>query len=105
VLTGIGVGTFISTFARSANQTLLISFFVNPPLAMLSGGLTPIEAMPKWVQPVTLFNPIAHFAKIARSVLVKGAGLDVVYPNLLALLVLAALFVGVSAWRFRRQLG
>lgn len=105
VLTGIGVGTFISTFARSANQTLLISFFVNPPLAMLSGGLTPIEAMPKWVQPVTLLNPIAHFAKIARSVLVKGAGLDVVYPNLLALLVLAAIFVGVSAWRFRRQLG
>jgi ABC-2 type transport system permease protein len=104
VLTGIGLGTFISTFARSANQTQLISFFVNPPLAMLSGGLTPIEAMPKWVQPLTLFNPIAHFATIARSVLVKGAGLDVVYPNLLALIALASLFVGISAWRFRRQL-
>jgi len=63
------------------------------------------EAMPKVVQPLTLLNPIAHFATIARSVLVKGAGLDVVYPNLLALIVLAALFVGVSAWRFRRQLG
>ncbi len=104
VLTGIGLGTFISTFARSANQTQLIGFFVNPPLAMLSGGLTPIEAMPKWVQPVTLANPIAHFATIARSVLLKGAGLDVVYPNLLALIALAALFVGISAWRFRRQL-
>jgi ABC-2 type transport system permease protein len=105
VLTGIGLGTLISTFARSANQTQLISFFVNPPLAMLSGGLTPIEAMPKVVQPLTLLNPIAHFATIARSVLIKGAGLDVVYPNLLALIVLAGLFVGVSAWRFRRQLG
>jgi ABC-2 type transport system permease protein len=104
VLTGIGLGTFISTFARSANQTQLISFFVNPPLAMLSGGLTPIEAMPHWVQPLTHLNPIAHFAAIARSVLVKGAGLDVVYPNLLALIALATLFVGVSAWRFRRQL-
>jgi ABC-2 type transport system permease protein len=104
VLTGIGLGTFVSTLARSANQTQLISFFVNPPLAMLSGGLTPIEAMPKWVQPLTLLNPIAHFATIARSVLVKGAGLDVVYPNLLALIALASLFVGVSAWRFRRQL-
>ena len=105
VLTGIGLGTFVSTLARSANQAQLISFFINPPLAMLSGGLTPIEAMPKWVQPLTLFNPIAHFAKIARSVLVKGAGLEVVYPNLLALLALASLFVGISAWRFRRQLG
>jgi ABC-2 type transport system permease protein len=104
VLSGIGLGTFISTFARSANQTQLISFFVNPPLALLSGGLTPIEAMPHWVQPLTLFNPIAHFATIARSVLIKGAGLAVVYPNLLALIALASLFVGISAWRFRRQL-
>ena len=104
VLTGIGLGTLTSTFARSASQTQLISFFINPPLAMLSGGLTPIEAMPKWVQPVTLFNPIAHFATIARSVLIKGGGLDVVYPNLLALIALASLFVGISAWRFRRQL-
>src|SRR5712691_11884576 len=104
VLTGIGLGPLTSTFARSASQTQLISFFINPPLAMLSGGLTPIEAMPKWVQPVTLFNPIAHFATIARSVLIKGGGLDVVYPNLLALIALASLFVGISAWRFRRQL-
>ena len=104
VLTGIGLGTLISTFARSANQTQLISFFVNPPLALLSGGLTPIEAMPTWLQPLTLLNPIAHFARIARDVLVKGAGLDVVYPNLLALIALASLFVGISAWRFRRQL-
>ena len=104
VLTGIGLGTLVSTMARSANQTQLIGFFVNPPLAMLSGGLTPIEAMPAWVQPLTVLNPIAHFATIARSVLVKGAGLDVVAPNLLALVGLAAVFVGISAWRFRRQL-
>ena len=105
VLTGIGLGTLISTLARSANQTQLISFFFNPPLAMLSGGLTPVEAMPRWVQPLTQLNPITHFATIARGVLVKGAGLDTVYPNLLALLALAAVFVAISAWRFRRQLG
>ncbi|HKA61892.1 MAG TPA: ABC transporter permease [Methylomirabilota bacterium] len=103
VLTGIGIGTFLSTFARSANQTQLIGFFVNPPLAMLSGALTPIEAMPRWIQPVTLLNPIAYFASVARAVLVKGAGLDVVYLQLLALAALAFGLVGVSAWRFRRQ--
>lgn len=103
VLTGIGIGTFVSTFARSANQTQLIGFFVNPPLAMLSGALTPIEAMPTWIQPVTLLNPIAHFASVARAVLVKGAGLDVVYPHLLALAGLTVILVGVSVWRFRRQ--
>jgi ABC-2 type transport system permease protein len=104
VLSGIGIGTFISTFARSANQAQLISFFVNPPLAMLSGALTPLEAMPPWIRPFTRLNPIAHFAATARSVLVKGAGLDVVSTHLLALVLIAAVLVGVSAWRFRRQL-
>ncbi len=104
VLTGIGIGTFVSTLARSASQTQLISFFINPPLAMLSGGLTPIEAMPHWVQPLTHLNPIAHFAIIIRSVLVKGAGLEVVYPHLLALAVFSIVLVGISARRFRGQL-
>ena len=103
VLTGIGIGTFLSTFARSANQTQLIGFFINPPLAMLSGALTPIEAMPRWIQPVTLLNPIAHFASVARAVLVKGVGLEVVYPQLLTLAALAVGLVAVSAWRFRSQ--
>jgi ABC-2 type transport system permease protein len=105
VLTGIGIGTLISTLARSAYQTLLISFFVNPPLAALSGAFTPIEAMPGWIQPWTALNPITHFAAISRAVLVRGAGLEVVYPHLLALALFAALLVAVSAWRFRRQLG
>jgi ABC-2 type transport system permease protein len=103
-LTGIGIGTLISTLARTAPQTQLISFFVSPPLATLSGAFTPVEAMPEWIQPVTRVNPIAHFAAIARSVLVKGAGLDVVYPHLLALAGCAVLLLGVSVWRFRRQL-
>jgi len=105
VLTGIGIGTFISTLARSANQAQLISFFVNPPFTALSGAFTPIEALPKLLQPWAQLNPIAHFVVIVRSVLIKGAGLGVVYPHLLALAGLATLLVGVSAWRFRRQLG
>jgi ABC-2 type transport system permease protein len=104
VLTGIGIGTFVSTLSRSANQAQLMLFFVNPPLTSLSGAFTPVEAMPSWAQPLTLLNPIAHFAALARSVLVKGAGLDVVYPHLLALAAFACLLVGISAWRFRGQL-
>jgi ABC-2 type transport system permease protein len=105
VLTGIGIGTLIATLARSATQTQMISFFVNPPLASLSGALTPIEAMPAWIQPLTVVNPITHFAAIARGVLMKGAGLDTLYLHLLALVTFATFLVGVSAWRFRRQLG
>jgi ABC-2 type transport system permease protein len=101
VLTGIG--TFLSTPALSATQSQLMLFFVNPPLMALSGAFTPIEAMPKWMQPFTVLNPIAHFAALARGVLVRGSGLDVVYVHLLALVLIATVLVGVSAWRFREQ--
>ena len=104
VLTGIGIGTFVSTLARSATQSQLMLFFVNPPLMALSGAFTPIEAMPKWIQPFSLLNPIAHFATLARSVLVRGSGFDVVYVHLLALILIATVLVGTSAWRFRGQL-
>jgi drug efflux transport system permease protein len=74
VLTGIGIGTFVSTLARSATQAQLMLFFVNPPLMALSGSFTPIEAMPKWIQPFTQLDPIARFAALARSVMVLGRG-------------------------------
>ena len=105
VLAGIGIGTFLATFSKSQQQAQLMSFFVNPPLSMLSGAMTPVEAMPEWMQPFTLLNPISHFATIARGVLIKGAGLEAVWPHLLALVGFAVALVGVSAWRFRKQLG
>jgi ABC-2 type transport system permease protein len=104
VLTGIGIGTFVATLARSATQAQLMLFFVNPPLMALSGGFTPIEAMPQWIQPFAYLNPIAHFAGLARGVLVRGSGLEVVYIQLFALGVIASVLVGFSAWRFRGQM-
>lgn len=105
VLCGIGIGTFIATFTRSAQQSQLLSFFVNPPLATLSGSLSPIEAMPKWLQPFTVVNPIRHFGVITRGVMVKGSGLLELWPNFLALIAFAVVLVGLSVGRFRKQLG
>ncbi|HYY41233.1 MAG TPA: ABC transporter permease, partial [Pyrinomonadaceae bacterium] len=86
VFAGIGIGTFLATFTRSQQQAQLMGFFVNPPLAMLSGATTPIEGMPRWLQPFTLANPIRHFATISRGVMLKGTGLAELYPNFLVLL-------------------
>jgi ABC-2 type transport system permease protein len=104
VLSGIGIGTIIATFTRSQQQAQLMTFFVNPPLSMLSGATTPLEAIPKWMQPLTDLNPVKHFAVLARGVMLKGVGLEVLYPNFLALVVFTVVLVGVSAWRFRKQL-
>ncbi len=105
VLSGIGIGTVIASFTKSAEQAQLTSFFVNPPLSSLSGALTPMEAMPHWMQPLTKVNPIYHFGVIARSVMLKGSGLDVVWPNFLALALFTLVLVSLSVWRFRKQLG
>jgi len=105
VLCGIGIGTCIATFTQTAQQALLTSFFINPPLSSLSGALTPIEAMPKWMQPLTLLNPIRHFSVIARCVLLKGSGMETLWPNFLILALLTAVLLSLSVWRFRKQLG
>ena len=105
VLTGIGIGTLLATFSRSQQQAQLMSFFINPPLSMLSGATTPVEAMPGWMQPFTLLNPISHFSTIARSILLRDAGVEILWPHLLALVGFAVVLVGISSWRFRKQLG
>jgi ABC-2 type transport system permease protein len=105
VLCGIGIGTFIATYTKSAQQAQLMSFFVNPPLASLSGALTPVEAMPHWMQPITWINPIRHFGIITRSVLLKGSGIDTLWPNVLVLIAFAVVLLSLSIRRFRKQLG
>ena len=105
VLAGVGLGTFLATFSKSQQQAQLLSFFINPPIALLSGATTPIEAMPDFLQPITMINPVRHFATIARGIMLKGADVEILYPNFLMLIGFAVLLVAISAWRFRKQLG
>jgi ABC-2 type transport system permease protein len=104
ILSGISIGTVIATFSKSAQQAQLTSFFVNPPLSSLSGALNPVEAMPKWLQPLTIFNPVHHFAAIVRGTMLKGGGFIDVWPNFLGLLIFTVVLVSLSIWRFRKQL-
>jgi ABC-2 type transport system permease protein len=104
LLTGIALGTLISTVSRSAQQSQLLTLFINPPIAILSGALTPVEAMPQWLQTATLINPVRHFAVISRGVLLKGSGLADLYPEVLALAFFAFALLAFSVWRFRKQL-
>ena len=104
ILSGISIGTVIATFSKSAQQAQLTSFFINPPMSSLSGALNPVEAMPKWLQPLTVFNPVHHFATIVRGTMLKGSGFMAVWPNFLALLLFTLALVSLSVWRFRKQL-
>lgn len=104
LLCGIGIGTAMATLTKSAAQAQLATFFITPPLMSLSGALAPAEAMPAWMRPWTVLNPVYHFGVISRASLIKGSGFADLWPNLLALLIFALVLMSVSVWRFRRQL-
>ena len=99
------MGIFMGTFTRSMPQFGLLLMLVLLPLQMLSGGSTPRESMPEWVQQVTLAAPTTHFVMLAQGILYRGAGLAVVWPQFLALALIGALFFGVALARFRRTIG
>jgi ABC-2 type transport system permease protein len=104
LLGGIGLGTAVATLTRSAQQAQLASFFIMPPMMSLSGALTPAEAMPKWLQPITVINPVYNFGVISRGTMIRGSGFLELWPNLLALSLFALVLMSVSVWRFRQQL-
>jgi ABC-2 type transport system permease protein len=104
ILSGISIGTVNATFSRSAQQAQLMAFFINPPINATAGAFNPVEAMPTWLQPVTVINPIHHFAVIARASMLKGSGFGELWPNFLGLFLITLVLGSLSVWRFRKQL-
>jgi ABC-2 type transport system permease protein len=104
IFVGIGIGTLLATLSGSQIQTQLLAFFINLPVNILSGTVTPIESMPPFFRYLSFFNPLRHYVEIVRGILLKGVGLEVLWPNALALGVFAMILLTVSANRFRSQL-
>jgi ABC-2 type transport system permease protein len=101
---GIGIGMMLATLCRTQQQVVLTSFFVNLPLIQLSGAIAPIESMPVAFKYLSLLDPLRHYVAIVRGVLLKGVGLEVLWPNAIALLFFAVVMLSVSINRFRSQL-
>ncbi len=104
IVAAISIGILISTFVATQQQAVLISVFTALPLMMLSGAFAPIESMPPFWQTLSLINPLRHYITIVRDILLKGAGLDVIWPNVLALVAFAVVAIWISATRYRSQL-
>ncbi len=98
------MGIFLATVAGSMPQFGLLLMLVLLPLQALSGGMTPRESMPEIIQILMLAAPDTHFVILAQAILFRGAGLDVVWPQLVTLLGIGAALFVLSLWRFRRFL-
>jgi ABC-2 type transport system permease protein len=95
------VGIFLGTVTRSMPQLGLLFMLVYLPMNMLSGSNTPLESMPPWLAMVMQASPSTHFVSFAQAILYRGAGLDIVWPQFLAVAGVGGLFFGLALWRFR----
>jgi ABC-2 type transport system permease protein len=104
LLSTLGVGLLISTISTTQQQSFLGGFLFALPAVMLSGVMTPIDSMPRWMQWITLANPLRYFQQVMRAVLMKGAGFADAWPPLLALAVFGGAIFALAAFRFRKRL-
>ncbi len=98
------MGIFMATLARSMPQFGLLVILIMMPLQMLSGGMTPRESMPLWIQWSMALSPTTHFTELSQAILYRGAGLAVVWPSLLALAVIGIVLFAFSLRRFRKAI-
>src|SRR5579871_978726 len=98
------IGLFLGTIARSMPQLGLLYMLVAVPMNVLSGNATPLESMPHWLAIVMQASPSTHFVSFAQAILYRGAGLDVVWPQFVAVAAIASLFLALSLLRFRSAL-
>ncbi|NIE68335.1 ABC transporter permease [Burkholderia sp. Ax-1719] len=98
------MGIFMATLARSMPQFGMLLVLVLLPLQMLSGGSTPRESMPEFVQNIMLAAPTTHFVELGQAILFRGAGIAVVWQPFLWLAVIGSVLFALSLARFRKTL-
>jgi len=101
--TSSGLGLFAATVTRNLSQAGMLAIFLFVPIILFSGIHTPDEGMPGWLHVIVLFNPMAHYINATYSILLRGAGLDLVWDSVLTMALLGSAIFGFAVWRFRRQ--
>ena len=104
LLSTLGIGLFISTISATKQQAMMTAFFFILPFFMLSGFVFPISNMPEVIQWLTYLNPLRYFLVILRVIFLKGVGLDVLWPQYLALTILGTIVFTGAISRFKKRL-
>lgn len=97
------LGIFLACMSQNMPQLGMLLILVFLPMQMLSGGSTPRESMPQWVQDVMQIAPTTHFVEFSQAILYRGAGLEVVWKPFLFLLIIGGVLFTVSLMRFRKS--
>ena len=104
VFSTLALGLFISTISDTQQQAMMTStFFFLTPMIYLSGFIFPIENMPAVIQPVTYLIPLRYFLVIVRGIFLKGIGLDLLWPQALALAGWGTGMLALAVLRSRKR--
>lgn len=98
----LGMGLLISTVTNTQQQAMFIAWFVMVLFILLGGIFTPVEYMPEWAKIIAFFNPIAHFSKAMRMIMLKGSGLKDVIQTLYIFIIYALIILSLAVWRYRK---
>lgn len=98
----LGMGFFISNFTDTQQQAMFISWFFMVIFILMSGLFTPIESMPKWAQYITDFNPVKYFVQVMRMVMLKGAGIHEIWPQMIKTAGYAVVMNGLAVWNYKK---
>ncbi len=102
--TTLGLGTLVSTVAKTYVQAVQLIQFLLMPSMLLSGFIFPVEAMPRVLQWISFLIPLRYFLTIVRGIIIKGVGIDYLWPQILLLLVLGAGVFSAAVLRFRKRI-
>jgi len=98
------LGIFLGTISRSMAQFALLIILVVLVLQLLSGGSTPIESQPEWLQYATFFLPSRHFVSFSQKIIYRGGGIEAVWPQFLMVAAIGLGFFVYSLALFRKSI-
>jgi len=99
----LGIGLFFSTITSTQQQAMFLAWFFMIFTLLTSGFFTPISNMPEWMQYVTYINPMRYFMFIVRGIMMKGAGVAELLPNIIPLIIYGVVIFGFSTMRFNKR--
>ncbi len=100
----LGVGLLISTVSSTQQQAMVTSFFFIMPAITFSGFGFPISTMPSWLQYLTYLSPLRYFLVVLRGTYLKGVGMEILWPQMLAMAALGISLLMIAILRFHKAL-
>ena len=104
MLSGLGIGLFVSTIANTQQEALMTVYMMLLPAIFLSGFLFPISNMPIWLQVISYAIPMRYFLNVIRVLMLKGVALESIRGDVIALAVFGIALMSMAALRIRKRL-